>query len=280
MSMRAWVLGVLLVGVVASCRDHAPTVQIGKILVDASLGDDGVVVDREAVRAALHDQLETAPKKSILHWADDGPGLVRAHVMAGRVPPDAHGRPVLVMRLQLDAPAASGGRLAFEVTSEQRAESADELPQVLLDAAARQAVRKLGRTLALGSAPVPELLEVAAGEDRDLRLRAISVLGERRDVAALEPLIQLLQDKDEAIVLRAVGALVVLGDPRGVSALTDLTHRRNPSFVRQIVYAVAAIGGREAEAYLFIVATGHPDPAVQEAARRAQSELAARPGER
>lgn len=75
--------------------------------------------------------------------------------------------------------------------------------------------------------------------------------------------------------LRAVGGLVALGDPNAVLPLIDLAQRRPPVLVRQLVYAIGALGGRHAEGYLVTVASGHPDRQVREAARRAVAELAA-----
>jgi hypothetical protein len=46
------------------------------------------------------------------------------------------------------------------------------------------------------------------------------------------------------------------------------TRFKDEVFVVQVIYAVGGIGGRMAEAFLVTLASGHPSPRVQNAARR------------
>ncbi len=99
--------------------------------------------------------------------------------------------------------------------------------------------------------------------------------GRRKLVEAVTPLIGLISNADTqpALLLRAVGALVAIGDVRAVKALAEITVRKNPAFVLQIVFAVSAIGGRAAEGFLVTLAGGHPNPQIQAGAKQALEEM-------
>jgi hypothetical protein len=60
-----------------------------------------------------------------------------------------------------------------------------------------------------------------------------------------------------------------------VPVLIDLARGRDMGFLQEIVFAVGEIGGPEAEAYLFTVAQGHDQPAIQAAARQALETMSA-----
>jgi HEAT repeat protein len=161
----------------------------------------------------------------------------------------------------------------------------------------------LGEVDATDAVPTREQLELAAGaaaseleSERRLMLRpaadiemalnhdsrrirdfAIRVAGARRLKQLVPALNKRLQDEPEGdLVLRVVGSLVQIGDTAAVGPLVELTKKRHPIFVNQIVYAVAAIGGGEAEAYLDTVAQGHPSEHVRTAAKEALAELLAK----
>jgi hypothetical protein len=67
--------------------------------------------------------------------------------------------------------------------------------------------------------------------------------------------------------------LVALKETRAVGPMIDSARRRPSIYLGQIIFGVAEIGGKEAEAYLFTVASGHPDPEMRSSAERALSEL-------
>lgn len=263
----------LLVALVAGCREPAPPVRVRQLLVDGALGSDGVDLDKQQVREALLRELAQAKR---LRLDEQGEGVLRARAVAGRAAPDVSGRPLVVLQLELEARQRDGKPLRLEAEAEARAASAVDRVDEPLAQAAQSAIGSLEQQMALGEKTAAELVTTLQGSDRALRLQALSLLAERRDAVAYDALLAALEDADAQIALRAVGALVALGDPRAVPALTDLTHRKSAALVRQIVYAVGAIGGREAEAYLFTVANGHPDPEVQRAAQEMLKEMAAR----
>jgi HEAT repeat protein len=114
--------------------------------------------------------------------------------------------------------------------------------------------------------PDAEVLRDLDSGDPRLRDLAVRVLADRRNPAAVAPLLQRLQDPDPEVAERAVGALAQLADPRAVGPLIELTRRREGPFVAQIVRIIGDIGGPEAEAYLETLSAGHPDPEVTRAA--------------
>lgn len=146
-----------------------------------------------------------------------------------------------------------------------------------LEAAAALAASELAAERKLMLRPHDEIARALQSDSKRLRDFAIRVAGMRRQKALVEPLTQRLQTETEGdLVLRIVGALVQIGDERAVGPLVELTKKRHPVFVNQIVFAVASIGGAEAEAYLDTMAQGHPSEHVRQAAKEALSELLSR----
>jgi HEAT repeat protein len=70
-----------------------------------------------------------------------------------------------------------------------------------------------------------------------------------------------------------VGGLVQIGDPKAVPALIELMRGKEPGFSKEVVFAIGAIGGDEAQAYLYTVAQGHEEGPVRQAAQQALDEL-------
>jgi hypothetical protein len=143
--------------------------------------------------------------------------------------------------------------------------------------AVRKAALRASAAVALARAEAAKpdadvLRDLDAGDPR-LRDLAVRVLAERRNPAAVPPLLLRLQDPDPEVAERAVGALAQLGDPRAVGPLIELTRRREGPFVAQIVRIIGDIGGPEAEAYLETLSAGHPDPAVTRAASEGLRDL-------
>ncbi|MBK7864824.1 MAG: HEAT repeat domain-containing protein [Archangiaceae bacterium] len=118
-----------------------------------------------------------------------------------------------------------------------------------------------------------DLIAVKEGRGRDY---ALSLLAERKNPAALEPLIEKLKADDLDQVRRAIGGLLDLKDPRAVPALIEASRARDDMFQREIVFALGALGGDEAEAYLQIIAEGHDQPLMRASAQQALDELHAR----
>ncbi|HYR19763.1 MAG TPA: HEAT repeat domain-containing protein [Myxococcales bacterium] len=111
--------------------------------------------------------------------------------------------------------------------------------------------------------------------DVDPRVRdyAIRTLADRRSPAVVPQLIARLEDDNPAVALRAVGALVAIGDRRAVEPLIEMTRKRPPQLVAQVLYALASLGGPTAEAFLYTLESGAPDDEVRHAATDALVEL-------
>ncbi len=112
-----------------------------------------------------------------------------------------------------------------------------------------------------------------SASDARVRDYAVRALAERRNPAAVPLLLARLDDESPEVVRRAMGALVAIGDPRAVRPLIDLTRKRPPQFVAEVLYALGSLGGGEAEAYLYTLESGAPDEEVRRAAHEALGDL-------
>jgi len=118
-----------------------------------------------------------------------------------------------------------------------------------------------------------ELSRDLADVDSRVRDYAIRALADRRSPAVVPQLIARLEDDNPAVALRAVGALVAIGDRRAVEPLIEMTRKRPPQLVAQVLYALASLGGSTAEAFLYTLESGAPDDEVRRAANEALAEL-------
>lgn len=142
-----------------------------------------------------------------------------------------------------------------------------------LDAAMREAVIALNYQVEARKKSDAALVADLSSPEARLRDYAIRVLADRRSPAAIPHLILRLQDENEDVARRAVGALVAIGDRRAVRPLAEMTRKRRPDQVRPILYALGSLGGSEAEAFLFTLESGSPDEEVRRAARDALADL-------
>jgi HEAT repeat protein len=55
-----------------------------------------------------------------------------------------------------------------------------------------------------------------------------------------------------------------------------MSQTRDPQFVIALVDVVSQLGGKDAEAFLFTLASGHPDEAVRRSAQEADARLKSR----
>lgn len=165
-------------------------------------------------------------------------------------------------------PPADGGRLP-----RRRYEGLGRGP----DASA--ALSRAGEDLALAArlelAPEAEVRRVIEDPDPARAARGVEAARERRLAGALEPLLALVRAPGarEPLMPLAIGALVSLREPRAVGPLIEAGKGRPPAALLPIIFAVAEIGGREAEAWLFTVQSGHADREVRAAAAEALAEL-------
>ncbi|MCC6806863.1 MAG: HEAT repeat domain-containing protein [Deltaproteobacteria bacterium] len=188
------------------------------------------------------------------------------------------GKDTWQMRVVL-APRDAGveaGAIAMEGLGETAADEAVPSAQQLAEAAAA-AAKELAEERKMMRKPKDEIVTALSSPSRRVRDFAVRLAGARKIKDLVPVLSKRLADEPESdLVLRIVGALVQIGDDRAVSPLVELTKRKHPIFINQIVFAVAQIGGQEAEAYLDTLAQGHPSDQVRAAARDALQELLSR----
>jgi hypothetical protein len=142
-----------------------------------------------------------------------------------------------------------------------------------LQAALEDAARGLAWQLESRRKTDDELVRDLSDPDPRVRDYAVRSLADRRSPAVVPQLIARLEDDNPAVALRAVGALVAIGDRRAVEPLIEMTHKRPPQLVAQVLYALASLGGPTAEAFLYTLESGATDDEVRHAATEALAEL-------
>jgi HEAT repeat protein len=142
-----------------------------------------------------------------------------------------------------------------------------------VELALRQAVRQGHATIELAPCDDKALISKLSGGEGAPRDAAIELLASRRNEAALEPLLARLETDDLSIVRRTTGWLIELRSPASVKALIEVSRIRNVEVQRELVFAIGAVGGDEAEAYLDVVASGHDDTVIRASAAQALEEL-------
>lgn len=145
----------------------------------------------------------------------------------------------------------------------------------LVERAVDEAARDLAEVIRLEVLPEAAVVAQIASGQGLARRRAIEAAGARRLAAAVPALVALVPDT--ALGGPATGALVAIGDPRATEALIASARERP---LVSIVFAVAQLGGKQAEAWLFTLSSGHPDAHVRAAATEALGELERRAARR
>ncbi len=143
-----------------------------------------------------------------------------------------------------------------------------------IDEALGRAVARVLLDLDASGKSDAQLIADLDSPDGGVRDSAVRQLSDRRNPAAAPALIARLHDPDRDVVLRTMGALEALRDRRAVRPLIELADPlKDPEFAIQIVYVLGAIGGSDAEAYLYTLENGATDPQVRSAAAEASAEL-------
>jgi HEAT repeats len=174
--------------------------------------------------------------------------------------------------------AVSSASRLFDPAADKPSTDKNENPRlVAFRAALDQALQRAAFDLLLQADAAgktePQLVADLASPDAGVRDSAVRQLSERKSPAAVPALIERLKDPDREVVLRTLGALQEIRDPRAVRPLIDLTDRQDPAFVAQVIYVIGDLGGPEAEAFLFTLQNGSPDPQVRVAAAEASQTL-------
>jgi hypothetical protein len=182
----------------------------------------------------------------------------------------------VMVSLELQADA-DGDRLLAEGLGRQLGDAEGELRVTAFEGALRGAVKDASLALAYQldarKKSDAELIADLAANDPRVRDHAVRVLADRRNPAAVPNLVARLNDESPVVVLRAIGALVAIGDRRAVRPLIELTRKRPPQIVAQILYALGSLGGAEAESFLYTLESGAAEEEVRRAAAEAFADL-------
>jgi hypothetical protein len=283
----------------AACRPSASSgaLVVGQISVsDAALaGKPEIAESADNLRKEVRAALEASGRFRV---REGGP--VRIQLDIGRAqralaPPAAYdpGKPLVEqevadvavsLEMTSTGPQAEVERLVAEGSARRPTHADDSLDpgarhaafDAALEAALRDAVAALDQQIEARNKTDDALLKDLTAADPRTRDYAIRVLAERRSPAAVPHLIARLQDPNADVARRAVGALIGIGDRRAVSPLIEMTRHRRAEDAGPILYAIASLGGPEAEAFLFTLESGAPDEETRRAAKDAYGDLVRR----
>ena len=250
----------------SACSRPAALV-IGRIALNTPPELDNLGPERDVLRQALQKHLDAAPALRFAPDSRSASHVLQLNIGDEVVTSDGVTRRPLQLALR---PLQDGAEFLVEAEPQVQTQLLDTVL-----AGVETGFKSIDSMRKLDVARDPELLAALTSPDPRLRQFAVERAGTRRLPAAVQPLCDLLRDESNArLVLKAIGSLVAIGDARAVEPLIELAHQKDNAFVLQIVFAVGAIGGRTAEAYLVTVASGHPDEQVQRAAQDALTEMA------
>ena len=111
-----------------------------------------------------------------------------------------------------------------------------------------------------------EILKDLSSSDNPTLLLAIRQVSLRKLDKALPALRSLLTHPDQEILLATVGVLQTFRDPESPALLISLFKQGDPILSRAILFALADIGGSEAENFLRWIMLKHPDPTFRDIA--------------
>ena len=280
----------------AACKPQVPggALAVGNIAVSEAtlLGKPEIGESAEDLRLKLRGALESSGR-----FVFRAGGPVRMQLDNDRAqrtlaPPPAFdpAKPLLehevaevAVTLEMTTANAQGGvdRIVAEGGARRATNADDSLDPAVRHAAfnaalaeaVRDAVAALGAQLDARHKTDDALMKDLTAADPRVRDFAIRVLAERRIAAAVPQLIARLQDPSPDVARRAAGALIAIGDRRAVAPLIEMTRHRHAEDVGPILYAIASLGGPEAEAFLFTLESGAPDEETRRAAKGAYEDL-------
>ena len=276
-----WLVAVLLLFSTCSkaSRPHVERITIDQFEGQAILGLTPAHLDgrlRRALESSKFVLLKDAQP------APDGVAAWRLRLAVNIVEPDPDQGPVGRVEGVLSL-AQRGEDDAFDVmahdsktASSNRVEDIQEATGIALEQVLVGMASEAKALIELRTANDAKLIEKLGGSEVAARDAAVTLLARRRNPAALKSLLKRLESQDPADIRRAMGLLIELRDPNAVPALIDVSRARDNIVQREVVFALGAIGGDEAEAYLWSVAQGHDDALIRASAQQALEELKAK----
>ena len=269
----------LVLGAVACSKPSRPW--IDRLQVDAFEGGEVASLSKDQLEQRLVAKLEAA-KFVVAKAGQKIPDDVkpwRLQLAAGLSEPDLERQTssvVLALELQHSGqsePFAIDSRVQVKAPAGNDVEAMQSTIRDALDDALGRAVRQSAALISLEDANEATLVGKLPDADPAVRDAAIRVLVRKHHKAALPALLERLKTDDLDTLRGVIGLLVELRAPESVDPLVEAANQRGPSFQREVVFAVGAIGGDDAEAYLDLVASGSDDPLLRASAAQALLEL-------
>ena len=265
--MLRWGCLLLVGGLFGGCLDKNAIV-VTKIVVNAPRQLDDDVADKEAIRA------------SITEWIDKDSLIQEGSVIK---------QPTHFLRVRIgdvfDALSEDGGDYRM-VTVElkplghgavYRVDGRGSQPEDLRGSVMggfKDAMAVIAQERRADLAGEDAFITLLRHEDWRIREFTLDRVASACMLAAVPFLCEaLIQEDVEPLRLRIVGVLAELGDQRAVGPLIKLTRYQSPAFLLQVLHALGAIGGKEAEAFLVTVAGGHAVEEIRQVAIRIVKEM-------
>jgi len=281
--VSTWRVAALAIALVfAGCsRNKGPWVE--RLEVDAFEGGDVISLSQAELRAMLVSRLEGAKFRIASESQKPPEGLKpwRLDFAAGLSEPDLEtGQSQVAVALDVRHPGEADA-IALTERKQVKADGKDvETMQSGIRAALEdcmgKAVREAAALIALDEASADTLWDKRRDGDAAVRDAALRLLVRAKDPRVADELIARLKTDDFEELHAVMALLVELKAPSTVNPLIEAARQRGPVFTREVVFAVATIGGPDAEAYLDFVASGHDDELVRQSAAQALKELRSR----
>ncbi len=260
-----------------SCRER---ITVGDLRLTEAVGVEALQLDDEALQKRVAESFEREGFRIRPQDArQTGSWRVRASLF-GREP-DFPSQPLAVVNMSLQfQQRAEGEPVAFsaEGVGTQRAQSSslDDIQrahQLAFDAALAESIRTAKNTIAFQKRSAAALAKLIDSSDVAESNAAVAILVARKDAKVLPVLKRRLETDDAMHLRRTVGLMVELGDVGAVNPLIEASRRKDAVLQRELLFAIAALGGEDAQSYLFLVSSGHDDPLIRASAERALEEL-------
>lgn len=276
----SWLLlGALLMYGCSNGKDDRNPVFVLGVDDRASGGQSGVKFDLEKCDKYLATALdESTHLKPVVKRSDKALRLQATIELASEQEPKAGDdsgvyRAVQVQLRLLPAPGSDGqstistGKafLVQEDDSVQKNEGFTKVYKLALD----NAVKYMDIQLDARAMSTADIRKSLHSSDEQHRLYVLRSLRGRKLPELYNDVLSLLHDRDNEVVLEAIGFLVDQHDQRAVVPLIRMSHSRDPVFLLQLISALSELGGPVARGYLFTLASGHRSKDIRERATEA-----------
>jgi hypothetical protein len=260
-----------------SCRER---ITVGDLRLVEAVGVETLQLDDEALQQRVTASLE---RDGFLLRPEDArqPGTWRVRASVFGKAPDFPNQPLAAVHVSLQfqqrtevEPVAFGAEgVGTQKVQSSSVEDLQRAHRVALDLALRESTRTAKNIIAFQKRSAAALAKLMTSSDAAESQAAVVILVARKDSSVLPILKRRLETDDAMHLRRTVGLMVELGDVGAVNALIDASRRKDAVLQRELLFAIAALGGEDAQAYLFLVSSGHDDPLIRASAERALEEL-------